>query len=63
MKKLISVMFLLAGLTFVHAADKYAPAGTVYNLRVFTMSSAHGSSTVLKTVRDMKSDFTLTAQS
>jgi hypothetical protein len=38
-------------------------AGTVYNLRVFTMSSAHGSSNVLKTVRDMKSDFTLTAQS
>jgi hypothetical protein len=37
-------------------------AGTAYYLRVFTQSSAHGSSTLLKEVRDMKSDFQLTAQ-
>ena len=33
-----------------------------YTLRIFTMSSAAGGGTLLKTVRNMKSDFSLTAQ-
>ena len=33
-----------------------------YTLRIFTMSNAKGGGILLKTVRDMKSDFTLTAQ-
>ena len=37
-------------------------SGTVYTLRIFTMSSAKGSSNLLKTVRDMRSEFALTAQ-
>ncbi|MDR1575797.1 MAG: DUF4469 domain-containing protein [Treponema sp.] len=37
-------------------------AGTEYFLRIFTMSSAHGGGKPLKEVRDMKSDFKVTAQ-
>jgi hypothetical protein len=37
-------------------------AGTEYYLRIFTMSSLHGHGQLLKTVRDLKSDFKLTAQ-
>jgi hypothetical protein len=36
--------------------------GTEYYLRIFTMSSARRSATMLKEVRDMKSDFKLTAR-
>jgi hypothetical protein len=38
-------------------------AGTQYTLRIFTMSSAKTHGTLLKEVRDIKSDFKLTAQS
>jgi hypothetical protein len=37
-------------------------AGTEYNLRLFTMSSPRKGEYILKTVRDMKSEFKLTAQ-
>jgi hypothetical protein len=37
-------------------------AGTEYNLRIFTMSSVHGGGRPLKIVRDIKSEFKLTAQ-
>jgi hypothetical protein len=37
-------------------------AGAEYSLRIFTMSSAKSGSTMLKVVRDMRSDFKLTAQ-
>jgi hypothetical protein len=36
--------------------------GAEYNLRVTTMSSVHASGHLLKEVRDIKSDFKLTAQ-
>jgi hypothetical protein len=37
-------------------------AGTEYTLRIFTMSSGKGGGALLKTVRDMRSEFKLTAQ-
>jgi len=36
--------------------------GSPYKLRVVTQSSAHGGGALLKNARDMRSDFTLTAQ-
>ncbi|MDR2434701.1 MAG: DUF4469 domain-containing protein, partial [Treponema sp.] len=37
-------------------------AGKEYNLRIFTMSPVGGGGHLLKVVRDLKSDFKLTAQ-